>query len=64
MCVYCGGTLKEATMDYVEKLTTMLLSLKMSPVKNAINAAKNIFLPRPQKKEFDDLAIKVSDLLQ
>jgi hypothetical protein len=42
----------------------MLLSLKMSPVKNAINAAKNIFLPRPQKKEFDDLAIKVSDLLQ
>ena len=50
MCVYCGGTLKEATMDYVEKLTTMLLSLKMSPVKNAINAAKNIFLPRPQKK--------------
>ena len=50
MCVYCGGTLKEATMDYVEKLTTMLLSLKMYLAKNVTNAERNIFPPQLPKK--------------
>lgn len=50
MCVYCGGTLKEATIDYVEKLTTMLLSLKMYLAKNVTNAERNIFPLRLPKR--------------
>lgn len=45
MCVYCGGSLKEATMDYVEKIDNYVIVIKNVPCINATNVERNIFPP-------------------
>lgn len=45
MCVYCGGSLKKATMDYVEKIDNYVIVIKNVPCKNATNVERNIFPP-------------------
>ena len=64
MCVYCGGSLQESTMDYVEKIDNYVIVIKNVPCKKCNQCGEEYFSPQAAKKEFDDLAIKVSDLLQ
>ena len=64
MCVYCGGSLQESTMDYVEKIDNYVIVIKNVPCKKCNQCGEEYFSTQAAKKEFDDLAIKVSDLLQ
>jgi len=51
-------------MDYVEKIDNYVIVIKNVPCKKCNQCGEEYFSTQAAKKEFDDLAIKVSDLLQ
>ncbi len=52
MCVYCGGALKEATVDYVEKIDNYVIVIKNVPCKKCNQCGEEYFsTPVAQKIE-------------
>lgn len=50
MCVYCGGTLKESTMDYVEKIDNYVIIIKNVPCKKCNQCGEEYFSTPVAKK--------------
>ena len=49
MCVYCGGSLQESTMDYVEKIDNYVIVIKNVPCKKCMRR-RIFFYPGRKKK--------------
>lgn len=43
MCVYCGGTLKETVVDYVEKIDNYVIVIKNVPCEKCIQYGEEYF---------------------
>lgn len=43
MCVYCGGTLKETTTDYVEKINNYVIVIRNVPCEKCAQCGEEYF---------------------
>ncbi|NDO69840.1 YgiT-type zinc finger protein [Schaedlerella arabinosiphila] len=50
MCVYCGGSLQESTMDYVEKIDNYVIVIKNVPCKKCNQCGEEYFSTQAAKK--------------
>lgn len=55
MCVYCGGSLKETTTDFVEKIDNYVIVIKNIPCEKCIQCGEDYFS--------NDVAEKIESIL-
>lgn len=55
MCVYCGGSLKESTTDFVEKIDNYVIVIKNIPCEKCTQCGEDYFS--------NDVAEKIESIL-